>query len=239
MSETRRHFSADQKAQVVRRHLSGKEAISDLADELGVQLSQIHNWVKQVLDQADKSFQRTTGNCRIEEAKDRQIQQLRPNSPQRTRSSRNSWRRTSRQKSHWGTLTGSWPILWRCWPGRTRRNRRLPQALDEADRAAGQTALGSLGLATSKFHQWKDRYGKANEHNGQVPVTGGWMIEKNRRSSTTTTAIPPKATAAPSFSRGVRQQLCQLRLRAGLDMSNPHRDLTRSLNFHRHDAQQC
>lgn len=76
MSKTRRHFSADQKAQVVRRHLSGKEAISDLADELGVQPSQIHNWVKQVLDQADKAFQRTTGNGRVEEAKDRQIQQL-------------------------------------------------------------------------------------------------------------------------------------------------------------------
>lgn len=29
--------------------------------------------------------------------------------------------------------------------------------------------LGWLQLGTSKFHQWKDRYGKANEHNGKVP----------------------------------------------------------------------
>ncbi len=29
--------------------------------------------------------------------------------------------------------------------------------------------LGWLELPTSKFHQWKDRYGKANEHNGKVP----------------------------------------------------------------------
>jgi transposase InsO family protein len=29
--------------------------------------------------------------------------------------------------------------------------------------------LGWLHLGTSKFHQWKQRYGKANEHNGQVP----------------------------------------------------------------------
>jgi len=29
--------------------------------------------------------------------------------------------------------------------------------------------LGWLELSTSKFHQWKDRYGKANAHNGQVP----------------------------------------------------------------------
>jgi transposase InsO family protein len=26
-----------------------------------------------------------------------------------------------------------------------------------------------LGLGTSKFYQWQDRYGQANEHNGQVP----------------------------------------------------------------------
>jgi transposase InsO family protein len=35
--------------------------------------------------------------------------------------------------------------------------------------------LGWLALSTSKFHQWKDRYGKANEHNGQVPRD--WWLE--------------------------------------------------------------
>lgn len=29
--------------------------------------------------------------------------------------------------------------------------------------------LGWLELGTSKFHTWKGRYGKANEHNGQIP----------------------------------------------------------------------
>lgn len=76
MSAKRRHFSADQKAEAVRRHVSGKEAVSDLADELGVQPSQIHNWVKQVLDQADKAFQQTTGNRRTDEARERQIERL-------------------------------------------------------------------------------------------------------------------------------------------------------------------
>ena len=35
--------------------------------------------------------------------------------------------------------------------------------------------LGWLQLGTSKFHQWKDRYGKANEHNGKVPRD--WWLE--------------------------------------------------------------
>jgi transposase InsO family protein len=36
--------------------------------------------------------------------------------------------------------------------------------------------LGWLQLGTSKFHQWKDRYGKANEHNGKVPRD--WWLEE-------------------------------------------------------------
>jgi transposase InsO family protein len=35
--------------------------------------------------------------------------------------------------------------------------------------------LGWLQLAAGKYHQWKDRYGKANEHNGQIPRD--WWLE--------------------------------------------------------------
>jgi transposase InsO family protein len=35
--------------------------------------------------------------------------------------------------------------------------------------------LGWLGLGASKFSQWKQRYGKANEHNGKVPRD--WWLE--------------------------------------------------------------
>ncbi len=44
-SRTRRQFSAEQKAQVARRHWSGKTPVSGLADELKVQPSLIHLWV--------------------------------------------------------------------------------------------------------------------------------------------------------------------------------------------------
>jgi transposase-like protein len=74
MSKPRRHFKPDEKAAVVRRHLAGKEAVSDLADEFGLQPSQIHLWVKQVLDQAAAAFQRS--NRRADDGKDRKIADL-------------------------------------------------------------------------------------------------------------------------------------------------------------------
>lgn len=76
MSRTRRQFTAEQKAQIVRRHLAGKEPVSNLADEFQIQPSLIHLWVKQVLDQAERAFQRQAGARRDEHVKTRQIEQL-------------------------------------------------------------------------------------------------------------------------------------------------------------------
>ena len=75
-SKSRRRFGAEKKAQIVRRHLADKIPVSDLADDFGVQPSQIHTWVKQVLDQAEKAFERSNGSRRKEVAKDARIAQL-------------------------------------------------------------------------------------------------------------------------------------------------------------------
>ncbi len=76
MSGTRRHFSPQVKSEVVRRHLAGKEPASKLAEELGVQPSQVHLWVKQVLDQAERAFERAPGQRRAEQARDHRVEQL-------------------------------------------------------------------------------------------------------------------------------------------------------------------
>lgn len=76
MSQTRRHFDAEQKAQIVRRHLSGKEPVSKLAEEFDIQPSQIHTWVNLVLAQAEKAFERSSKSPNTNHQKDRQIEQL-------------------------------------------------------------------------------------------------------------------------------------------------------------------
>jgi len=76
MSRTRRHFTPEQKAQVVRRHVVGKEPVSDLADELGLQPSLIHGWINQVMAQAERAFDRPSGKQRLEDAKQAKIAHL-------------------------------------------------------------------------------------------------------------------------------------------------------------------
>ena len=78
MSKSRRHFSDTTKANVVRRHLADRVPVSELATELDIQPSLIHLWVKQVLDQAERAFQRPRGTKkgRAEDPAARRITQL-------------------------------------------------------------------------------------------------------------------------------------------------------------------
>ena len=68
------------------------------------------------------------------------------------------------KKRHWGTLTGSWV------PHDTR-----DQIVDFVRRWSEKTEIGAgrfigwLDITVSKFYDWRERFGKVNEHNGWVP----------------------------------------------------------------------
>jgi transposase-like protein len=93
MNQSRHHVTPEQKAEIVRRHVTGKVPISNLADEIGLQPTQIHNWVKLVLDQAVKAFhlglddRHASSRPRIGRSSS-----SKPSSFRSTRSSLNSWK---------------------------------------------------------------------------------------------------------------------------------------------------
>lgn len=76
MTSSRRRFTSEQKAQVTRSHLANKKTVSVLAEEFGLHPSQIHLWVNLLLAQADKAFERSSGNTRADKAQAQRIQQL-------------------------------------------------------------------------------------------------------------------------------------------------------------------
>jgi transposase len=78
MSSRRRCFTPEQKAQVVRRHLANKESVSvsALAEEFGLQHSQILLWVNTLRAQADKAFERSSRSTRADKAQDQRNQHL-------------------------------------------------------------------------------------------------------------------------------------------------------------------
>jgi len=73
---TRRNFTPQQKAEIVRRHLADKVAVSDLADELDIQPSLIHTWINQVLTQAERAFEQPRPGRRAKDDPQQKIARL-------------------------------------------------------------------------------------------------------------------------------------------------------------------
>ena len=59
MTKNRRTFPAEQKAEIVRRHLKDKIPVSSLAEELAIQPTQIYQWVAMLLEQAARVFEKS------------------------------------------------------------------------------------------------------------------------------------------------------------------------------------
>lgn len=78
---TRRHWTADEKAKAVRRHLRDCVSVADLAEELGTAPTQVYGWIKVVLDRAEQALtdKRDKSDQRAEKqlaAKDQRIRHL-------------------------------------------------------------------------------------------------------------------------------------------------------------------
>jgi transposase-like protein len=82
MTKTRRKFTAEQKAEIVRRHLKDKTPISSLAEELAIQPTQIYQWVALLLEQAERVFEKSDQRKpqkaaqKIADLKDQKIEQM-------------------------------------------------------------------------------------------------------------------------------------------------------------------
>jgi transposase-like protein len=72
----RRHFSDEQKAAIIKRHLVDKVSVSDLCDELKILPTQFYQWQKQLFENGAAAFARNGQSKRSDDAKDRKIAQL-------------------------------------------------------------------------------------------------------------------------------------------------------------------
>ncbi len=60
MRKPRKHYTAEEKVAILRRHLLEKEPISKLCEELGVQPTQFYRWQKEFFENGAAAFQGKT-----------------------------------------------------------------------------------------------------------------------------------------------------------------------------------
>jgi len=74
--QTRRHFSGAEKVAILKRHLIDKVPVSDLCDELGLQVSQFYSWQQQFFENGHVAFENGRKNKAVDGVKDQKIEQL-------------------------------------------------------------------------------------------------------------------------------------------------------------------
>lgn len=77
MTRKRRSFSAADKAAAVRKHLVDKVAVSQIADQMQVQPTLIHNWVNTAMAQVEKAFDSPRAVKADKSKADREVSELR------------------------------------------------------------------------------------------------------------------------------------------------------------------
>jgi transposase-like protein len=60
VKKTRKHFTAEQKAAVVREHLVDRKPVSELCEEQGIRPTVFYRWQKQVFDALPGFFERSS-----------------------------------------------------------------------------------------------------------------------------------------------------------------------------------
>jgi len=73
MRKERKHHRADEKVATLRRHLLDKVPVSDLCEELGLQLTVFYRWQKEFFEKGAAVFQSTKRPRRQAEEKQERI----------------------------------------------------------------------------------------------------------------------------------------------------------------------
>jgi transposase-like protein len=76
MKQQRRHFTAAEKAAIVREHLLDKVPVSDLCDKHGLHPTVFYRWQKELFENAPAAFQSGTGTDKREKALEQKITHL-------------------------------------------------------------------------------------------------------------------------------------------------------------------
>jgi transposase-like protein len=172
---TRRRYTPEQKAALVRQHVVDKKPVSEICSAAQLQPSVFYKWERDLLEAAPSVFAGHRAPSREQEL-EAKIAALEVKLARKDAIiAEVSEEYVKLKKSTWGTLTGAWV------PPDTRDGIvDFVREFSARTELAVTRVVGWLGIARGKFFDWRQRYGKANEHNALVP-RDHWLEEAERQ----------------------------------------------------------
>ena len=161
MRNERKHYSPKEKVAIQCRHLINKIPVSTRCDEHHLHPTVFYRWLKQFFEKGAAAFGPAPRSDKQVEARQQRIAFLETKLKKKDEVLAELMEEHVALKKSWGDLRGQWV------PHDTR-----DQVIDfvrrwnERTAIATQKFVGWLGVAPSKFYNWRARYGRVNEHNG-------------------------------------------------------------------------
>lgn len=174
----RRSFSPEQKAAILRRHLVDKVAVSDLCDEYKIRPSVFYLWQRQAMEHLAAVF---ANDARRGGEKARDAALAKRNEELEAKLAKKDQVIAEISEEHMLPKTKTWGDLrGRCVPTDTRDEVvDFVKRWSERTELSTQRIVGWLDVPRGKFYEWRERYGKANEHNALVP-RDHWLLSWER-----------------------------------------------------------
>ena len=190
MRKPRKNYTPSEKVAILRRHLIDRVPVSDLCDEYQLSPTLFYAWQKLFFENGPRRFERK--NESAEQATSADHRRAAGEAPAQERGRRGIDGRTyPTKKRAWGTLT-------KAWVPHDVRDAIVDYVAHWSERTEipVQRFVAWLGVAASKFYDWRARYGTGQRaQRAWFPATGGSRTGRRRPSSTSTPGIPSKATA--------------------------------------------
>jgi transposase InsO family protein/transposase-like protein len=169
MRKPRKSYTPAEKVAILRQHLIDRVPVSDLCDQYQLPPSIFYAWQKLFFENGATAFERRNGSH--EQSHLRTIAALRDKLQRKNEVVAELMEaHIQLKKRAWGTLTSVWiPHDVRDaivdYVGHWSRRTEIPI----------QRFIAWLGVAASKFYDWRPRHGLATEHNALVPRD--WWLE--------------------------------------------------------------
>jgi putative transposase len=173
----RRYFTAQEKATILRHRFLENRPLPALCAQFDIDPKLFYRWQKELFANGQAAFDRTAERLPdLGGVGDRRLNAL-------EEQFRNVEEELSAllekhvllKRKAWGPLTGVWVA-----PDVRDAVVDFVTSWSERTGIPAGPFVGWLGITLSKFHDWKKRYGRANEHNASIP-RDHWLDEQEKR----------------------------------------------------------
>ena len=172
--QQRKRYTSEEKVAILKEHLTGKKPVSEVCERYGVAVNMFYRWQEEFFAKASGVFDSPRPHQARDSKLEKRVADL------ESRRTRKHQVLSELMEEH-VTLKKTWGDLKAEWVPHDTRDLVINFVNTWAKKTEIPVAgfIRMLGVCRSKFYDWRERYGKVNEHSSWIP-RDRWLLPWER-----------------------------------------------------------